>query len=76
MELVKDYDCTIAYHPGKANVVADTLSRKNLSKKNREKISLLQELKTQRVDLTLGTMRNLSAHFQVRLTLEYEIVKT
>ncbi|KAI3746046.1 hypothetical protein L6452_08464 [Arctium lappa] len=28
MELIKDYDCEILYHPGKANVVADSLSRK------------------------------------------------
>ena len=28
MELLKDYDCTIEYHPGKANVVANALSRK------------------------------------------------
>ncbi|KAL8123995.1 hypothetical protein AgCh_011844 [Apium graveolens] len=26
LELIKDYDCTINYHPGKANVVADALS--------------------------------------------------
>lgn len=28
LELVKDYDLDIQYHLGKANVVADTLSRK------------------------------------------------
>ena len=28
LELIKDYDCTIEYHPRKANVVADALSRK------------------------------------------------
>ncbi|XP_070032120.1 uncharacterized protein [Nicotiana tomentosiformis] len=28
LEILKDYDITIIYHPGKANVVADTLNRK------------------------------------------------
>ena len=28
MELAKDYDIEIMYHPGKINVVVDTLSRK------------------------------------------------
>jgi hypothetical protein len=29
VELIKDYDCIIDYHPGKANVVAYALSRKD-----------------------------------------------
>ena len=29
LELIKDYDLTIQYHPRKANVVADALSRKS-----------------------------------------------
>ena len=30
MEYLEDYDFTLHFHPGKANVVADTLSRKSL----------------------------------------------
>ena len=30
MELFKDYDYTILYHFGKANVIADALSRKSM----------------------------------------------
>ena len=30
LELFKDYDCIIDYHPEKANVVADALSRKTV----------------------------------------------
>ncbi|GKC09628.1 putative reverse transcriptase domain-containing protein [Tanacetum coccineum] len=32
IELLSDYDCEIWYHPGKANVVADALSRKERDK--------------------------------------------
>ena len=30
LDMVKDYDCEILYHPGKANVVADALSHKSV----------------------------------------------
>ncbi|GJW77016.1 putative reverse transcriptase domain-containing protein [Tanacetum coccineum] len=32
LELLSDYDCELHYHPGKANVVADVLSRKSRPK--------------------------------------------
>ncbi|GKD54763.1 putative reverse transcriptase domain-containing protein, partial [Tanacetum coccineum] len=38
LELLTDYDCEIRYHPGKENVVADALSRK-------ERIKPLRDLK-------------------------------
>ena len=31
MEFIKDYDFELHYHPGKANVVADALSRTSIS---------------------------------------------
>ncbi|GKD80444.1 hypothetical protein Tco_1347283 [Tanacetum coccineum] len=35
IEIFSDYDCEIRYHPNKANVVADALSRKERVKPKR-----------------------------------------
>lgn len=52
IELLKDYDCVILYHPGKANVVADALSRKSISSLAHEKRQLVKDV--QKLEGTCG----------------------
>ncbi|KAG8472804.1 hypothetical protein CXB51_034687 [Gossypium anomalum] len=43
IELLKDYDCSIEYHPGKDNVIADALSRRSESNVCSSESSILEE---------------------------------
>ena len=71
MELLKDYDCSILYHPSKANMVADALSRKSvgslahISTEKRQIIKELHELIDQGLQLKV-TKKCLLAQFRVR----------
>ena len=72
MKLLKDYDRSVLYHPGKANVVADALSRKlayslaHISTERRPIIKELHELIDQGLQLKV-TKKCILSQFRVRL---------
>jgi hypothetical protein len=75
MELLKNYDCTIQYHSGKANVVADALSRKSsgslahIQEVRRPLIRELHKLVDEGVRFDLNEAGAMIAHFQVKSDL-------
>jgi len=75
LELIKDYELEIHYHPGKANVVVDALSRK--SQVNMlEATELPMELLTEFEYLNLGFDANTQGtSMDIEPTLEQEIRK-
>ena len=79
LELLKDYDCDILYHPGKANVIADALSRKSsgslthISVEKRSMIQELHELVDQGLMMKISRSGGLLAQFRVRLELRDRI---
>ena len=76
LDLLKDYDYTIQYHPGKVNVVADALSRKSagfLAHLRAKEWRLLKELKDLNVELSLNSLGVLIANMRVELVIKNKI---
>jgi hypothetical protein len=77
VELIKDYDCVIDYHPGKANVVTDALSRKGKIVKNDMEIKehgSIVELKNMGLQLSVGPEGSLLAQLKIRFVLRDKVL--
>jgi hypothetical protein len=74
LELIKDYDLEVHYHPGKANVVADGLSRKaqcNCVTMDSKIATLCDELRKLNMEvISLGTL----GYISVEQTLQEQII--
>ena len=79
LELLKDYDCTILYHPGKANVVADALNRKSMGSlayiavQRRHMVREVRNCLNDGVVLSVTNTGTMLAHVQVRSSLVEEV---
>ena len=75
LELLKDYDCIILYHLGKANVVVDALSRKSIGSLAHiaiQKRHMVREVSNCLIDgvvLNVTDTRTMLAHVQVQSSL-------
>ncbi|GJS21218.1 hypothetical protein Tco_0449850 [Tanacetum coccineum] len=67
IELLSDYDCEIRYHPGKANVVADALSRKEIIEPLRKEAIRVENLKAEDIS---GMLKKLEARAHRTLCLD------
>jgi hypothetical protein len=70
LELVKNYNVEIHYHPGKANVVADALSRKSYKPKNGH----LQE-EMARLNVQLSIQPTLESKIRESQSLDMDLMK-
>ena len=72
MELISDYDCIIEYHPGRANIVVDALSKKCHGQLNALyacRVPLLTDPRSTRTTLGVDHQGALLTNFQVRPVL-------
>ena len=78
LELLKDYNCMIEYHPRKANAVADALSQKASSSVAHLQVKSMADLlalRSMNVELQLGQEDALMATLHVRPVLRQRIQK-
>ncbi|KAA0025167.1 pol protein [Cucumis melo var. makuwa] len=76
LELVKDYDCEILYHQGKANVVADALSRKvaHSAALITKQAPLLRDFERAEIVVSIGEVTSQLAKLSVQPTLRQRII--
>ncbi|KAL0539461.1 hypothetical protein IC582_023673 [Cucumis melo] len=76
LELVKDYDCEILYHPGKANVVANALSRKvsHSAALITRQAPLHRDLERAEIAVSVGAVIMQLAQLTVQPTLRQRII--
>jgi hypothetical protein len=73
LELIKNYDLEVHYHPGNVNVIADALSRKSYA--NEVQVApMSRELCAEFDQLNLGFVTN-NVELVIEPTLEQEIRK-
>jgi len=75
MEFLKDYDFELHYHPGKANVVADALSRKSLhvSSLMIHEMNLLEKFRDMNLSVTLSHDKMQLNSIQITNNLQKQI---
>ncbi|KAA0057168.1 pol protein [Cucumis melo var. makuwa] len=76
LELVKDYDCEILYHPGKANVVAEALSRKvaHSAALITKQAPLLRDFERAEIAVSVGEVASQLTQLSVQPTLRQRII--
>jgi hypothetical protein len=77
LELLTDYDCTINYHPGKANVLTDALSRKIAQRMVAATFTtqrqILLDMERVGIEAAVGSMQTYLSNLTLKLTLMEQI---